>query len=91
MAYFQCFSLLKTVCLKTETVVPGVNNHIGSAVVIVAFGNLSLVVVNLEALLVLCYNSTTDQSELDLLTHLSFKVSDLPPSEASITMKISKL
>ena len=53
MVYFQYFLLLKTVCLKAETIVPAVANLLGSVVVIVVFRNLSLMVVDLEPLLFL--------------------------------------
>ena len=41
VAYFQCSLLLKTVYLKAETIVPAVSNLLSTAVVIVAFRNLS--------------------------------------------------
>ena len=83
MAYFKYFLLLKTVYLKAEAIVPAVANFLCLVVVIVAFRNLSLVVVDLKPLLVLRQHSTQDQSKFGLLASLSLKVSDLLPSEAS--------
>ena len=83
MAYFQYVLLLKTVCLKADTIVPAVAYLLGSVVVILVFRNLSLMVVDLEPLLVLHEHSTKDQYKLGLLASLSLKVSDSPPSQTS--------
>ena len=53
VAYFQCYLLLKAVCLKEETIVLALANLLVSVVVIVAFRNLSLMVLDQEPLLVL--------------------------------------